>query len=127
MDELRLINATPLEKEMLEYADYIGRETTNECESTAETCADMVSSAPTIDPESLPPHWRKSEETPPKKKDGDVLGSVFAVAYHRNIRNGIWLASNMPWHIVQTARRCTHSGCPFLNCQTFPRRREGAC
>ena len=49
---------------------------------------------------SLPPHWRKSEETPPKKKDGDVLGSVFAVAYHRNIRNGIWLASNMPWHIV---------------------------
>lgn len=56
MDELRLINATPLEKEMLEYADYIGRETTNECESTAETCADMVSSAPTIDPESLPPH-----------------------------------------------------------------------
>lgn len=76
MDELRLINATPLEKEMLEYADYIGRETTNECESTAETCADMVSSAPTIDPESLPPHWRKSEETPPKKKDGDVLGSV---------------------------------------------------
>ena len=86
MDELRLINATPLEKEMLEYADYIGRETTNECESTAETCADMVSSAPTIDP--------------PKKKDGDVLGSVFAVAYHRNIRNGIWLASNMPWHIV---------------------------
>ena len=118
MDELRLINATPLEKEMLEYADYIGRETTNECESTAETCADMVSSAPTIDPESLPPHWRKSEETPPKKKDGDVLGSVFAVAYHRNIRNGtLW----------QTARRCTHSGCLFLNCQTFPRRREGAC
>lgn len=46
MDEVRLINATPLEKEMLEYADYIGRETTNECESTAETCADMVSSAP---------------------------------------------------------------------------------
>lgn len=55
MDEVRLINAIPLEKEMLEYADYIGRETTNECESTAETCADMVSEAPTIDPESLRP------------------------------------------------------------------------
>lgn len=53
MDEVRLIDATPLEKEMMEYARYIGYETTNECESTAETCADMVSSAPTIDPESL--------------------------------------------------------------------------
>jgi hypothetical protein len=55
MDEVRLINATPLEKEMQEYALYIGRETTNECESTAECCADMVSEAPTIDPESLRP------------------------------------------------------------------------
>ena len=100
MDEIRLVNAIPLEKEMLEYAQYIGRETTNECESAAESCADMVSGAPTIDPESLPPHWRKSEEAPPKKKDGDALGSVFAVAYHRNIRNGIWLANVMPWHIV---------------------------
>lgn len=35
MDEVRLINATPLEKEMREYSRYIGRETTNECESTA--------------------------------------------------------------------------------------------
>lgn len=52
MDKVRLIDATPLEKEMMEYAQYIGRETTNECESTAESCADMVSSAPTIDPES---------------------------------------------------------------------------
>ena len=59
MDEMRLINATPLEKEMREYALYIGRETTNECESTAECCADMVSEAPTIDPETLRPvaHW----------------------------------------------------------------------
>ena len=55
MDEVRLINATPLEKEMREYSQYIGRETTNECESTAECCADMVSEAPTIDPESLRP------------------------------------------------------------------------
>lgn len=55
MDEVRLINATPLEKEMREYSRYIGLETTNECESTAECCADMVSEAPTIDPESLRP------------------------------------------------------------------------
>lgn len=58
MDEVRLIDATPLEKEMMEYARCIGYETTNECESTAETCADMVSSAPTIDPESLHPKTR---------------------------------------------------------------------
>lgn len=60
MDEVRLINATPLEKEMQEYALYIGRETTNECESTAECCADMVSEAPTIDPETLRPvaYWK---------------------------------------------------------------------
>lgn len=50
MDKVRPIDATPLEKEMMEYAQYIGRETTNECESTAESCADMVSSAPTIGP-----------------------------------------------------------------------------
>ena len=55
MDEVRLIDAISLEKEMLEYAQYVGRETTNECESTAESCADMVSGAPTIDPESLRP------------------------------------------------------------------------
>lgn len=47
MAEVRLIDAIPLEKEMQEYALYIGRETTNECESTAECCADMVSEAPT--------------------------------------------------------------------------------
>lgn len=58
MDEVRPIDATSLEKEMMEYAQYIGRETTNECESTAESCADMVSSAPTIDPESLRPKTR---------------------------------------------------------------------
>jgi hypothetical protein len=55
MDEVRLINATTLEKEMREYSRYIGYETTNECESTAECCADMVSEAPTVDPESLRP------------------------------------------------------------------------
>lgn len=64
MDEVRLIDAISLEKEMLEYARYVGRETTNECESTAESCADMVSGAPTIDPESLRPvaHWDMEED-----------------------------------------------------------------
>lgn len=64
MAEVRLINAIPLEKEMREYARYIGLETTNECESTAECCADMVSEAPTIDPESLCGHakWVKDKE-----------------------------------------------------------------
>ena len=64
MAEVRLINAIPLEKEMLEYARYIGLETTNECESTAECCADMVSEAPTIDQESLRGHakWVKDKE-----------------------------------------------------------------
>lgn len=66
MDEVRLINATPLEKEMREYSRYIGYETTNECESTAECCADMVSEAPTVDPESLRPTWRDPEKNPPK-------------------------------------------------------------
>lgn len=66
MDEVRLINAIPLEKEMQEYARYIGYETTNECESTAECCADMVSEAPTIDPETLRPTWRDPDKDPPK-------------------------------------------------------------
>lgn len=66
MDEVRLINATPLEKEMREYSRYIGRETTNECESTAECCADMVSEAPTIDLETLRPAWCDPEKNPPK-------------------------------------------------------------
>lgn len=64
MAEVRLINAIPLEKEMREYARYIGFETTNECESTAECCADMVSEEPTIDPENLRPvaHWDMEED-----------------------------------------------------------------
>lgn len=66
MNEVRLINATLLEKEMREYSRYIGLETTNECESTAECCADMVSEAPTIDPETLRPTWRDPEKDPPK-------------------------------------------------------------
>lgn len=70
MDEVRLINATPLEKEMQEYALYIGRETTNECESTAECCADMVSEAPTIDPETLRPTAHIVHGTVPETEDG---------------------------------------------------------
>ena len=65
MAEVRLINAIPLEKEMREYARYIGLETTNECESTAECCADMVSEAPAIDPESLRGHAKQMK---PKTK-----------------------------------------------------------
>lgn len=65
MAEVRLINAIPLEKEMREYARYIGLETTNECESTAECCADMVSEAPAIGPESLCGHAKQMK---PKTK-----------------------------------------------------------
>ena len=35
-----------------------------------------ASGAPTIDPESLPPHWRKSAETPPTRKDADDFGRI---------------------------------------------------
>lgn len=75
MDEVRLIDAISLEKEMLEYARYVGRETTNECESTAESCADMVSGAPTIDPESLRPvaHWDMEEDARRRSYHLDLL------------------------------------------------------
>lgn len=86
MDEVRLIDATPLEKEMREYSRYIGRETTNECESTAECCADMVSEAPTIDPETLWPTWRDPEKDPPKVET-EVL-----VLYRHNGYMGITTA-----------------------------------
>nr|DAY65384.1 MAG TPA: hypothetical protein [Caudoviricetes sp.] len=86
MDEVRLIDATPLEKEMREYSQYIGRETTNECESTAECCADMVSEAPTIDPETLRPTWRDPEKDPPEVET-EVL-----VLYRRNDYLGITTA-----------------------------------
>lgn len=51
MDDVRLIDADHLEKKMLRYAHHTCHETT----STAESCAEMVRSAPTIDPESLRP------------------------------------------------------------------------
>lgn len=49
MSEQRFINAIPLEAEMREFARRVGYEATNECESTAEYCADMVSEAPTVE------------------------------------------------------------------------------
>lgn len=85
-DEKRLIDATHLEKEMREYALYIGRETTNECESTAECCADMVSEAPTIDLKNLQPVWRDPETDPPKVEN-EVL-----VLYRRDDYLGITTA-----------------------------------
>lgn len=51
MSEVRLIDGNALEQKMLKYAHCICHETT----STAESCAEMVSGAPTIDPESLRP------------------------------------------------------------------------
>ena len=91
MAEVRLINAIPLEKEMQEYARYIGRETTNECESTAECCADMVSEAPTIDPETLRPVWRDPETDPPKVEEevlilycNSISGYGITTAHYEN-------------------------------------------
>ena len=91
MAEVRLINAIPLEKEMQEYALYIGRETTNECESTAECCADMVSEAPTIDLEKMIPAWRSPDKDPPKVEEevlilycNSIGGYGITTAYYEN-------------------------------------------
>lgn len=54
MSKQRLINAIPVEEEMREFARRVGYEATNECESTAEYCADMVSEAPTVESSNLP-------------------------------------------------------------------------
>lgn len=103
MDEVRLIDGNAIENELREFAAqiFVGcHRTTTDSEEAVHTCADMVSEAPTIDPESLPPYWRKTTEDPPTREDGNEIGSILCAAYHRNIRNGIWLAGNMPWHIV---------------------------
>ena len=92
MDEVRLINATPLEKEMREYALYIGRETTDECESTAEYCADMVSEAHTIDTETILPQWIDVQDKLPEEYQ-----SVLGVANGVDVRivhyefGGFWI------------------------------------
>ena len=91
MAEVRLINAIPLEKEMREYARYIGLETTNECESTAECCADMVSEAPTIDLEKMIPAWRSPDKDPPKVEEevlilycNSISGYGITTAHYEN-------------------------------------------
>lgn len=104
MDEVRLIDGNALEQEMREFAAqiFVGcRRTTTDSEEAVHTCADMVSEAKTIDPEDLPPCWRKSVEDPPTREDGNAIGSVLATGYHCNIRDGLWLENIMPWHVVR--------------------------
>mgnify|MGYP007115180474 CR=1 FL=1 len=45
-------------------------------------------------------HWHKTAENPPARKDGDAIGAVLTVGYHRNIRNGMWLQDRLGWDIV---------------------------
>lgn len=107
MVDVRLINAIPLEKEMREYALYIGRETTNECESTAECCADMVSEEPTIDPENLRPVWRDPETDPPKVETevlvlyrNDIDGYGITTAHYEDgsvfLQDSVWCWEDLP-------------------------------
>lgn len=62
MSKQRLINAIPLEAEIREFAKRVGYEATNECESTAEYCADMVSEAPTVE---LGSQWVRTADRMP--------------------------------------------------------------
>lgn len=104
MDEVRLIDGNALEQEMREFAAqiFVGcNKTTTDTEEAVHTCADMVNEAQTIDPEDLPPCWRKSVEDPPTREDGNAIGSVLAIGYHCNIRDGLWLENIMPWHVVR--------------------------
>lgn len=82
MDEVRLIDGNALEQEMREFAAqiFVGcHRTTTDSEEAVHTCADMVNEAPTIDPESLPPYWRKTAEDPPTREDGDEIGRILCV------------------------------------------------
>lgn len=91
MDEVRLIDGNALEQEMREFAAqiFVGcHRTTTDSEEVVHTCADMVNEAPTIDPESLPPYWRKTAEDPPTREDGNEIGSILCAGYHCNIRDG---------------------------------------
>lgn len=96
--KLGLIDAISLEKEMLEYARYVGRETTNECESTAESCADMVSGAPTIDPESLRPvaHWDMEEDAV-----GDLSSGLARIA-----KKALSCMTGHQWKMAINTARC---------------------
>lgn len=79
MDEVRLIDGNAIENELREFAAqiFVGcHRTTTDTEEAVHTCADMVSGAPTIDPEDLPPQWRKSSEDPPTREDADEYWNV---------------------------------------------------
>lgn len=87
MDEVRLIDGNALEQEMREFAAqiFVGcNKTTTDCEEAVHTCADMVNEAKTIDPEDLPPCWRKSVEDPPTK----VFAIYQSLEYGRVLRRG---------------------------------------
>lgn len=68
MSKQRLINAIPLEAEIREFAQRVGYEATNECESTAEYCADMVSEAPTVE---LGNQWVRTADRMPDIPGGE--------------------------------------------------------
>lgn len=78
MSKQRFINAIPLEAEIREFARRVGCEATNECESTAEYCADMVSEAPTVELKHL--RWRNSVSDPPTEADADKFGKIIVWA-----------------------------------------------
>ena len=104
MDEVRLIDGNAIENELREFAAqiFVGcHRTTTDSEEAVHTCADMVNEAPTIDPESLPPYWRKTAEDSPTREDGNEIGSILCAGYHCNIRDGMWLENIMPWHVVR--------------------------
>lgn len=72
MSKQRLINAIPLEAEIREFAQRVGCEATNECESTAEYCADMVSEAPTVE---LGNQWIRTADRMPDIPGNEKMGS----------------------------------------------------
>lgn len=81
MSKQRLINAIPVEEEMREFARRVGYEATNECESTAEYCADMVSEAPTVEPSN---RWvRTADRMPDIPGDEKSWAHVSVIAAER--------------------------------------------
>ena len=101
MDDVRLIDANHLEKKMLRYAHHTCHETT----STAESCAEMVRSAPTIDPETFPPRWPKwirTAERKPTAEDANEDGCVLSINMNRGDTN----TTNWPWNVVAAFPDC---------------------
>ena len=83
MDEVRLIDGNAIENELREFAAqiFVGcHRTTTDSEEAVHTCADMVSEAPTIDPESLPPYWRKTAEDPPTREAAFFVQGITATS-----------------------------------------------